>query len=54
VKEAEILEKLKHKNIISFKKAIYTNTRILLVMELALGGTLQQLINKRRQSQGVF
>lgn len=49
-KEAEILGSLDHPNIIKFIHLKETDKRIFLVMELVLGGTLQQFIQTRRLS----
>ena len=49
-KEAEILGSLDHPNIIKFIHMKETDKRIFLVMELVLGGTLQQFIHTHKLS----
>lgn len=45
-REARILSKLNHRNVIKFKKLIETDTRYLLVMEWLKGGQLRQLMKE--------
>ncbi|EGR32983.1 protein kinase domain protein [Ichthyophthirius multifiliis] len=47
--EALILHRLNHPNIVKFKKLVETNSKILIGMELAKGGSLQELIMNRKK-----
>ncbi|EAS01119.2 Serine/Threonine kinase domain protein (macronuclear) [Tetrahymena thermophila SB210] len=53
-KEAKILSQLDHKNIVKFERVFESETRIFIVMELLLGGTLRQLMSERKKSKQWF
>ncbi|KAL4450847.1 hypothetical protein ABPG74_011689 [Tetrahymena malaccensis] len=53
-KEARILSQLDHKNIVKFERVFESETRIFIVMELLLGGTLRQLMSERKKSKQWF
>ncbi|CAG9324467.1 unnamed protein product [Blepharisma stoltei] len=51
MQEAKILEELNHENIVKFINVRHTENYILIEMELLKGGTLSQLIEKRRLTE---
>ncbi|KAL4495008.1 hypothetical protein ABPG72_015708 [Tetrahymena utriculariae] len=53
-KEAKILSQLDHKNIVKFERVFESETRIFIVMELLLGGTLRQLMSERKKLKQWF
>ncbi len=53
-KEAIILSKFNHPNIVTFKRLIETETQFFLVMECLHGGHLNSLMKKRVESKQKF
>ena len=48
-KEIDILQQLRHKNIVKFLNFREANTKLYIVMKLLTGGTIKNLIEKRKQ-----
>jgi serine/threonine protein kinase len=48
-KEIDILQQLRHKNIVKFLNFREANTKLYIVMKLLSGGTIKNLIEKRKQ-----
>ena len=46
--EAEVLNELDHKNIIIFKRILYSNFHVFIEMEKVNGGTLESFIRRRK------
>lgn len=46
--EQQVLQELQHKNIIIFKRILYSNYHVFIEMEKVNGGTLESFIKKRR------
>ena len=53
-KEVEILKKLNNPMIIKYRDSYETEDKMYVIMDLATGGTLEDLINSRKKSQNPF
>lgn len=52
--EAKILSELDHVNIVKFSRVWESETKIFIVMELLLGGTLRQLMSEKKKNNEWF